>query len=212
MRPTWNTNAICGRHDAELAESKARHPAGKRIPDSEEVAEYQAKIRALRRAKKLLSVLLAVLAFMFVTTGPAGATAQTLSWGLTSWYPPGNGYTYTITLYGSNGAVLISPDNSAWFVFQPDGNAVIYDNTGGLRVKWASNTRNTAANTLELQADGNLVIYRANGSVVWASGTNESHTMMYRLSLPNCGQGVQWLQPGPNFSFHVRATYGACNT
>lgn len=51
MRPTWNTNAICGRHDAELAASKARHPAGKKIRTSAEVAEYQAAVRALREQR-----------------------------------------------------------------------------------------------------------------------------------------------------------------
>lgn len=60
-RPTWNTDAICGRHaadraaleavekaHAELDRSIARHPAGKRIPQTAEVASYQAKVRALR--------------------------------------------------------------------------------------------------------------------------------------------------------------------
>ncbi len=56
------------------------------------------------------------------------------------------------------------------FVFQNDGNLVLYsDNTGNAR--WQSNTDGDPTHKCILQDDGNLVIYGI-GEVLWASDTH----------------------------------------
>ena len=55
------------------------------------------------------------------------------------------------------------------FVYQTDGNLVLYGPAGAL---WASNTNGQPVGVTIMQGDGNLVIYGPGGTVVWASNTD----------------------------------------
>ena len=54
------------------------------------------------------------------------------------------------------------------FVFQNEGNVVLYDNETGDAI-WSTGGESTAATTLTMQADGNLVLYGASNAVLWAA-------------------------------------------
>ena len=54
-------------------------------------------------------------------------------------------------------------------VMQADGNFVVYDAAG--RAAWASNTPGNPGASLHVQNDGNVVIYAINGTPLWATGT-----------------------------------------
>lgn len=60
-----------------------------------------------------------------------------------------------------------------YFIFQRDGNMVLYDFAN--KPVWASGTNNKGASYLLLQNDGNLVIYQADGHAIWATGTFEKN-------------------------------------
>jgi hypothetical protein len=70
---------------------------------------------------------------------------------------------------------LVSQSNFFHFVFQDDGNLVLYEiisfRTGESVAIWQSNTDEEPTNKCILQDDGNLVIYGI-GKVLWASKTN----------------------------------------
>jgi hypothetical protein len=55
------------------------------------------------------------------------------------------------------------------FIFQQDGNLVLYTPQG--KAIWATGTNGTAANMLAVQTDGNVVLYN-NGRPVWATDTS----------------------------------------
>lgn len=57
------------------------------------------------------------------------------------------------------------------FVFQKDGNAVVYNNNDPL---WEAGIRNQDGARLALQEDGNIVIYKSDNSVLWTSDSNQS--------------------------------------
>jgi hypothetical protein len=57
------------------------------------------------------------------------------------------------------------------FVYQDDGNLVLYPYDGSYAV-WATDTYNTSVGECVLQEDGNLVVYNREGRAVWASGTD----------------------------------------
>lgn len=80
---------------------------------------------------------------------------------------------------------MISQNGSFTFVYQTDGNAVIYRNNG-YKAIWATNTVHTPG-ALLMQGDGNLVIYDKSGAAKWGSATNnKSGTKApYRLVLQN---------------------------
>ena len=60
----------------------------------------------------------------------------------------------------------------ARFVFQDDGNLVLYAMTkDGWVPRWASNTAGRPAVQCVMQGDGNLVLYDAVGSPIWDSKT-----------------------------------------
>ncbi|KAI8609377.1 hypothetical protein BC830DRAFT_845050 [Chytriomyces sp. MP71] len=56
------------------------------------------------------------------------------------------------------------------FVYQTDGNIVLYDNLGNHL--WASNTPDVSSNLLCIQPDGNIVAYDG-ANAVWDSGTTQ---------------------------------------
>jgi murein DD-endopeptidase MepM/ murein hydrolase activator NlpD len=62
--------------------------------------------------------------------------------------------------------------NGYTFVFQNDGNVVLYGSRG---VVWATGTEGTGASALVIQEDGNIVLYSQlyqAGQVLWATNTN----------------------------------------
>jgi Common central domain of tyrosinase len=87
---------------------------------------------------------------------------------------------YTFVYQGDGNLVLYSPAGPLWAsdtagtppgacIMQGDGNLVIY--RPGLKVVWASDTWQHPGSRLVVQDDGNVVIYRPDGTAVWASDT-----------------------------------------
>ncbi|GAA0381828.1 hypothetical protein [Bacillus horti] len=66
---------------------------------------------------------------------------------------------------------ISSPNKSYDFVYQEDGNAVIYERRkpDGEKAIWASDTYGKAAWRTCMQDDGNFVVYEAEGKPVWAT-------------------------------------------
>jgi len=67
----------------------------------------------------------------------------------------------------SMGQSLWSLDRRTQFIYQADGNLVLYGPNGAI---WNSGTYGRASNLLIMQSDGNLVLYNG-GSGVWSTGT-----------------------------------------
>lgn len=79
-----------------------------------------------------------------------------------------------LVLYGPGGALWNSQTDGSpagACTMQTDGNLVVY--APGEEPIWASATDNNAGARLIMQDDGNAVIYRTDGSAVWATGTQE---------------------------------------
>jgi len=66
-------------------------------------------------------------------------------------------------------ACMYDGDDRTDFVFQPDGNLVVYDFGSG-RALWSSRTNGKGGTTLEFQNDGNLVIYHY-PTPIWSTQT-----------------------------------------
>lgn len=66
------------------------------------------------------------------------------------------------------GQAVTSANARFRFVYQNDGNLVVYD---GGTPRWASNTAGQPGASVRMQGDGNLVMYAANGQPLWNSGT-----------------------------------------
>jgi hypothetical protein len=60
----------------------------------------------------------------------------------------------------------------SYLAMQTDGNAVIYPGTSSGSTIGLSNTDNNPGAALYVQSDGNVVVYGADGTALWASGTN----------------------------------------
>ncbi|MGN6445563.1 hypothetical protein [Amnibacterium sp.] len=90
----------------------------------------------------------------------------------------------------SPGKGLLSPDGRFLLTQQPDGNLVLYDNTG--RALWASHRSARGSQTV-MQPDGNLVQYTSAHRAVWATGTNRS------------GAASAVMQSDGNFVLYTRA-------
>ena len=56
------------------------------------------------------------------------------------------------------------------FIFQYDGNLVLYNSSG--EAIWASGTNNKNAHGFSVQADGNVCIYTKDGTCIWDTGTS----------------------------------------
>jgi len=67
------------------------------------------------------------------------------------------------------GQEATSSDGRFHFVYQGDGNLVLY--RWDWVALWASNTGGTGAGRAHMQLDGNFVIYDAGGTPIWNSGT-----------------------------------------
>lgn len=94
--------------------------------------------------------------------------------GLAVTYYESNAPKITKTLYNgqtmSKGQSLWSLDQRFRFIYQTDGNLVLYGPNGAM---WDSGTTGRASTFLGMQSDGNLVLYNG-GSPVWATGTTGS--------------------------------------
>ena len=91
----------------------------------------------------------------------------------------------------------LMPGRSIWssngqyrFVYQTDGNLVLYRNSNGAALWGLPISSAYAPGRTIMQSDGNLVVYAANGSPVWSSSTaggghrlvvqNDGNVVMYR--------------------------------
>ncbi|HEU4913808.1 MAG TPA: PA14 domain-containing protein [Candidatus Saccharimonadales bacterium] len=90
----------------------------------------------------------------------------------------------------AKGQEFWSQDRRFNFVYQTDGNVVLYGPNGAM---WASNTGGVASTLLVMQGDGNLVLYNG-GSAVWASGTGGQGASC--LYLQNDGNAVIYRNAG----------------
>jgi hypothetical protein len=66
---------------------------------------------------------------------------------------------------------IVSSNGRFQFVYQGDGNVVLYDNNTG-EALWASGTDGTTVGDARMQRDGNFVVYNSESTPVWASGTS----------------------------------------
>lgn len=84
--------------------------------------------------------------------------------------------TYKFVFQNDGNLVLYSQNRPIWatgtnnradlFAVQADGNVVLY---GGGRAVWATNTGGNPGAFLAIQSDGNLVVYSRNGNALWSS-------------------------------------------
>ncbi|HSW85332.1 MAG TPA: hypothetical protein VLF79_01805 [Candidatus Saccharimonadales bacterium] len=113
---------------------------------------------------------------------PAGTSGSTTSGSGT----PSSTSTLYInqSLYANQS--LYSSDGSHQLILQPDGNLVLYNNSGGGHVYiWQSNTYGRSAGHLIMQPDGNLVLYDASGAYDWQSNTYGSGSNNYLVVQPD---------------------------
>jgi CHAP domain len=85
------------------------------------------------------------------------------------WSSKGGNIPLVGTIYGVNQPIS-SPSGQYNAILQPDGNFVVYRNSGAPTAIWSSGTVGSGAYALAAQGDGNLVLYSARGPV-WASRT-----------------------------------------
>jgi hypothetical protein len=108
---------------------------------------------------------------------------------------------YSFVYQGDGNVVLYDGGRATWAtntagrptgvcIMQGDGNLVIY--LPGVAM-WASNTNGHSGSSLVLQDDGNVVIYDPNGQAVWA--TNTSGEAVPALSLEEARQGDALVLP-----------------
>ena len=109
--------------------------------------------------------------FTFMTVTAAVSTVNSLSSSNQSSLTPGKSIT------SENGAYK--------FIYETDGNVVLYSIIdGSVDVVWSSNTNHTP-NYLKMQSDGNLVAYNSSGNQKWATGTNGKGVGPYTLKVQN---------------------------
>ncbi|GAA5163958.1 tyrosinase family protein [Ornithinimicrobium tianjinense] len=106
------------------------------------------------------------------------------------------------------GQSISSPNGRYTFVYQGDGNLVLYGPAGAM---WASRTDGQAVGSTIMQGDGNLVIYGPGGLVVWASGTDghlgahlvvqdDGNVVIYRPDGRPVWSTDTWVVTGPDAS------------
>jgi len=115
-------------------------------------------------------------------------------WATNTWLPTGptaQGDTMHPGQVLNPGQHLTSAGGRYTFVYQGDGNLVLYDGTAPL---WASGTNGKGVGVCIMQTDGNMVIYTRGGHVLWASGTNGS--LNSRFIIQADGNGVIYRPDG----------------
>lgn len=91
------------------------------------------------------------------------------------------------------GREFTSPNGQYFFVFQGDGNLVVYPR--GQKAIWASGTNGQGATRCVMQGDGNLVIYSNNGAI-WDTKTNGINHLDTKLVMQDDGNMVLlWQTP-----------------
>ncbi len=106
------------------------------------------------------------------------------------------------------GASITSADGRFTFVYQTDGNLVLYGPAGAM---WASDTEGTPVGTCVMQGDGNLVIYGPGGVYVWDSATDgnpgahlvvqdDGNVVIYRPDGTPVWDTGTWMPTGPRAS------------
>lgn len=96
------------------------------------------------------------------------------------------------------GQALVSPDGRFRFIYQTDGNLVLYREDPGHSVPlWATATDGRPLGVVVLQRDGNLVMYDEEMSALWASGSNVEQDPRLRVQADGNvviykGQRVIW--------------------
>jgi len=114
----------------------------------------------------------------------------------------------------SNGEIMTrgqerwSTDGRFLFVYQTDGNVVLYA-PGGVAI-WNNGKGGVASDRLVMQTDGNLVLYNG-GTAVWWTGTNGGASS--KLSVQNDGNAIILTDVGATWATNT-GTYvaGAGNT
>src|SRR5579859_3052009 len=87
------------------------------------------------------------------------------------WGPPAKGDTMNPGEVLNPDDSITSADGQFFFIYQTDGNLVLYSNRTGSAL-WASNTGGKPAGVCVMQTDGNLVIYDPDANPLWASNTS----------------------------------------
>lgn len=142
---------------------------------------------------------------LYATTNPEGLMSTTIyddedrPVGQYGPAPASEFNTWSWTLANTQGLTegqsLYSPDHRFQFIFQTDGNLVLYGPSGAL---WASGTGGQAATNVSMQSDGNLVIYNG-GTAIWASNTTWAGSTSY-LVVQNDGIVQMYNSAGPVWS------------
>ena len=115
-------------------------------------------------------------------------------WATNTWLPTGptaQGDTMQPGQVLNPGQHITSADGRYTFIYQTDGNLVLYQGSAAL---WASGTNGKGVGVSIMQTDGNLVIYTRGGHALWASGTNGS--LNSHFIIQNDGNGVIYRPDG----------------
>jgi hypothetical protein len=88
---------------------------------------------------------------------------------------------------------ITSSNGQFTFVYQVDGNLVLYRNTDG-QPRWSSSTDGRPTGVCIMQTDGNLVIYAPNINPIWSSDTSQHPGS--RLIVQNDGNVVIYSPDG----------------
>lgn len=94
------------------------------------------------------------------------------AWSTNTWLPTGPTATGDRMQPGevlNPGDAVTSANERYRFIYQGDGNLVLYD---GGHASWASNTSGRPVGVAIMQRDGNLVLYGRGGRALWASNTS----------------------------------------
>ena len=78
------------------------------------------------------------------------------------------GGTTSVLIAGQYLSSLTSADGRFQFVYQGDGNIVLYQGTTAL---WSSQTYGSSVGAAVMQSDGNFVLYDASGTAIWDTHT-----------------------------------------
>lgn len=129
-------------------------------------------------------------------------------WATNTWLPTGptaSGSTMQSGHVLNPGDATRSASGRYTFVYQTDGNLVLYD---GGQALWASGTDGRPDGVAIMQGDGNLVVYVRNGRPVWASGTDgqpgnqlavqdDGNVVVYRSDGHPAWATNTWIPSGP---------------
>ena len=106
-----------------------------------------------------------------------------------------------------NGSIT-SANRRYSFIYQDDGNLVLYDNAAGRRPLWPSNTAGTPVGVCIMQDDGNLAIYANINELIWSSNAcqypgshlvvqDDGNVVIYRPDRAVVWSTGTWISQGP---------------